>query len=298
VVLAIGDPFGVGQTVTMGIVSAIGRANMGIVDYEDFIQTDAAINPGNSGGALVNMQGELVGINTAILSRSGGYQGIGFAIPSDMARPIMDSLLKHGRVIRSWLGVAIQDLTEDVARALKITVSRGVLVTGVMPEGPAAKSGLQREDVITHINGRPVDTSARLRNQVATAGDGASVKLRILRGRRRARSRSSSAPRPRSAPPRSTAARARWAAHRRANGEELRRRVGLPVRVGGVVVKSIDEGSAAKGAGLQVGDLILELNRQPVANPVQFADLYRRASGKVLLLVVREGGTMYLLLDK
>src|SRR5690606_31146613 len=156
VVLAIGNPFGVGQTVTMGIVSATGRSRMGIVDYEDFIQTDAAINPGNSGGALVNMRGELVGINTAILSRSGGYQGIGFAIPADMARPIMKSLLDNGKVERGWLGVSIQDLTPELARGLGIGTSRGVLVSGVIDGSPADKAGLERGDVVISLDGKAI----------------------------------------------------------------------------------------------------------------------------------------------
>ena len=270
VVLAIGNPFGVGQTVTMGIVSAKGRANMGIVDYEDFIQTDAAINPGNSGGALVNMQGELVGINTAILSRTGGYQGIGFAIPSNMARPIMESLLKNGRVVRGWLGVAIQDLNEEMARALKLPVSRGRADHRREPDGPAAKAGLRREDVITHVNGRAVDTRAHLRNQVATAGAGASVKLRVLRGGAAARAHGQARP------PRPRSARAKLDRNQGALGgltveplgDELTPAAGA-AGAGRAAWWSRPSTRAAQpqSAGLQVGDVILEINRQPVANP-------------------------------
>ena len=161
-VLAIGNPFGIGETVTTGIVSAMGRTNLGIIDYENFIQTDAAINPGNSGGALVNSRGELVGINTAILSKSGGNQGIGFAIPSNSARPTMESLLKTGKVVRGWLGVGIQDLSADLAQALKLPNASGVLVSSVQPNTPAAKVGLRRGDVILKVNNESVDSTGKL----------------------------------------------------------------------------------------------------------------------------------------
>ena len=155
VVLAIGNPFALNQTITMGIVSAVGRANLGLSDFEDFIQTDAAINPGNSGGALVNNRGELIGVNTAIYSTSGGYMGIGFAIPSDMAKTVLDSIIKHGRVIRGWLGVSIQDLTADLAKSLGITQKAGALVADVVKGSPADKAGLKRGDVITQFDGKP-----------------------------------------------------------------------------------------------------------------------------------------------
>ena len=155
----------------MGIVSAVGRADLGIVDYEDFIQTDAAINPGNSGGALVNLRGELVGINTAILSRSGGNMGIGFAIPTDMARPIMQSLLERGKVVRGWLGVGIQSIDQDLAQALKLRATTGVLVTEVTHGTPAEKAGLRRGDVILSVDGTTVASTGELRNLVAAAGD-------------------------------------------------------------------------------------------------------------------------------
>ena len=180
-VMAIGNPFGLSGSVTLGIVSAKGRANIGIVDYEDFIQTDAAINPGNSGGALVNMRGELVGINTAILSRSGGYQGIGFSIPTNMVKPIMDSLVKNGRVRRGWLGVVITDVTPDVSKRLGMKRTKGVMIRDVQPGSPAAKAGLKRGDVVLTITGAEVNTSSRLRNLVALAGADESVTFRIFR---------------------------------------------------------------------------------------------------------------------
>jgi Do/DeqQ family serine protease len=180
VVLAIGNPFGVGKSVTMGIVSAKGRANMGIEEYEDFIQTDAAINQGNSGGALVNLRGELVGINTAIASRSGGYQGIGFAIPSNMARPIMEMLVKDGRVVRGYLGVGIETVTAELARENNLGARRGVVVTGVQSDSPADKAGLAAGDVIVSLNGGEVLTGDVLRNTIAMLRPGTTVDLEVV----------------------------------------------------------------------------------------------------------------------
>jgi Do/DeqQ family serine protease len=183
VVIAIGNPFGVGQAVTMGIVSATGRASVGIVDYEDFIQTDAAINPGNSGGALVNLRGELVGINTAILSRTGGYQGIGFAIPSEMARPIMESLVKDGKVSRGFIGVNIQKMTRALASEYKLSAAQGVLIADVVADGPAARAGLKPGDVVTAVDGAAVTDTGHFRNKIAMKGAGKSVELAVVRGK-------------------------------------------------------------------------------------------------------------------
>ncbi len=182
VVLAVGNPFGVGQAVTMGIVSATGRASVGIEQYEDFIQTDAAINPGNSGGALVDMNGNLVGINTAILSRTGGYQGIGFAIPTNMAKPIMDMLVKDGRVSRGYLGVGLAALDDDMRARFGIKAAAGVVVGSVGDGTPAAKAGLQQGDVVTAIDGQAIRDVGRLRNLIATRGAGKVVKLDVARG--------------------------------------------------------------------------------------------------------------------
>jgi Do/DeqQ family serine protease len=180
VVLAIGDPFGVGKSVTMGIVSAKGRNGLNIEEYEDFIQTDAAINPGNSGGALVNLKGELVGINTAIASKSGGYAGISFAIPSNMAKPIMDMLVKDGKVVRGYLGVSIVTATSALADEYKLGASRGAAVAGVEPKSPAALAGLVEGDVITAINGTPVKSSDVLRNTIAMIKPGTTVDLTVV----------------------------------------------------------------------------------------------------------------------
>jgi serine protease Do len=180
VVLAIGDPFGVGKSVTMGIVSAKGRAGMGIEEYEDFIQTDAAINPGNSGGALVNLRGELVGINTAIASKSGGYAGIGFAIPTNMARPIMEMLIKDGKVSRGYLGVQIGNVTPATAKQAKLAVQHGAYVAAVDPNGPAARAGLAEGDVVIGLNGTEIKSDYMLRNTIAMTRPGSSVDLEVI----------------------------------------------------------------------------------------------------------------------
>jgi serine protease Do len=181
VVLAIGDPFGVGKSVTMGIVSAKGRGGMGIEEYEDFIQTDAAINPGNSGGALVNLRGELVGINTAIASKSGGYAGIGFAIPTNMARPIMEQLIKDGKVSRGYLGVQIGTVTPLLAKENNLPAQRGALIALVEPQGPASRAGLAEGDVVVGINGTEIRTGDVLRNTIAMIKPGTTVDLEVVR---------------------------------------------------------------------------------------------------------------------
>lgn len=180
-VVAVGNPFGLNQTVTMGIISAVGRAGVGLADYEDFIQTDAAINPGNSGGALVNVQGELIGINTAIFTRSGGYMGIGFAIPSNMAKGVARSLEAHGTVVRGWLGVSIQDLSPDLAKQFEATDTKGALVTDVVEGSPAEDARFRRGDIIREFDGRRVENSTKLRTYVAETPPETRVDVRILR---------------------------------------------------------------------------------------------------------------------
>src|SRR3954466_13291104 len=179
-VLAVGNPFGVGQTVTMGMISATGRGNLGL-DYEDFIQTDAAINPGNSGGALVDIEGRLIGINTAILSRSGGNQGIGFAVPVNLAKNVMEGLVKDGRVVRSYLGVQIQDLTPALAKEFDLSNASGVVVSDIVSKSPAEKAGFKAGDVITDFNGKPVKDSRHLKLQVASTAPGEKIPVKILR---------------------------------------------------------------------------------------------------------------------
>ncbi len=181
VVLAIGNPFGVGQTVTMGIVSAVGRSGLGINTFENFIQTDAAINQGNSGGALVDANGNLVGINTAILSRSGGSIGIGFAIPTTVARQVMDQILQTGSVTRGWIGVEVQDLTPELAESFKLARAKGALIAGVLSGGPAEKGGVKRGDVLVAVEGRPVADSSVMLNLVAALRPGEPARLTVLR---------------------------------------------------------------------------------------------------------------------
>ncbi|HEV8121910.1 MAG TPA: Do family serine endopeptidase, partial [Candidatus Polarisedimenticolia bacterium] len=185
IVLAFGNPFGFGGTVTMGIVSAMGRGNLGLADYEDFIQTDAAINPGNSGGALVNTRGEVVGINTAIFSRSGGYQGIGFAIPSTMAHEVLDDLIEHGKVVRGYAGLRVQPLTSDLANALGLDETRGAVVASLDPQGPAAEAGLKRGDLIVSVRDHPVTTDEELRTQLSRLRPGDHATLGVVRGGRK-----------------------------------------------------------------------------------------------------------------
>jgi serine protease Do len=305
VVLAIGNPFGVGQTVTMGIVSAKGRSDLGIEDYEDFIQTDAAINPGNSGGALVDMNGKLVGINTAILSRSGGYQGIGFAIPTNMAIPIMDSLRKYGKVSRGWLGVSIQDVDGEISQAMKLPTARGVLIADVQAGSPAAKAGVMRGDVIEKVQGRAVSTTGEFRNAIAAAGAGHNVDLELYRdGKLRVvpaalgeatndgAGASGSVQQP--------------AAPQGLDGltvsdlsPEARRTFNVnDAGVKGVIVTDLARNSPAARAGLRPGDVLMEVNRKPVTTVREFADAYGKARGTVLLLVHRHGTTAYIVVKR
>jgi len=181
VVLAIGNPFGVGQTTTMGIVSALGRSRLGINLYENFIQTDAAINPGNSGGALIDVNGRLVGINTAIYSETGGSLGIGFAIPTQMATAVLEQIIQYGRVTRGWLGIEPQDLTPELARAFGLPHRDGVIIVSVLPNGPAARAGVQPGDVVLRLDAAPVTDSVGLLNQLAPLAPGSRVRLALLR---------------------------------------------------------------------------------------------------------------------
>ncbi|HWZ89341.1 MAG TPA: DegQ family serine endoprotease [Polyangiaceae bacterium] len=300
IVLAIGNPFGVGQTVTMGIVSAKGRSDLGIEAYEDFIQTDAAINPGNSGGALINSEGKLVGINTAILSRSGGYQGIGFAIPSNMASPIMDSLKKSGKVVRGWLGVAIQDVDQELADAMKLPSATGILLSDVKPGTPAAKSGLMRGDVVLKIDGKVVDTSGQFRNIIAASGSKHKVHLDFVRDGKAVAADVELG----EMPDTDTAVAAGPSA---AQGGALdgivlenlnpqnRSNFEIDDNVKqGVVIARLDPQSNAARAGLRPGDVVLEVNRTRVDTPQKFQELYSKSKNRVLLLVNRHGSTTYL----
>jgi len=299
-VLAVGNPFGLNQTVTMGVISAVGRAHMGIVDYEDFIQTDAAINPGNSGGPLVNLKGELIGINTAIFSQSGGYMGIGFAIPSNMAKGVMQSLIKHGKVIRGWLGVGIQDLTEDLAKEFGVAEIKGALVSDVVSDGPAAKAGLERGDVITLFNNVSVKDATQLRSLVTDSEPGTTVTLTILREKRHRDIKVTLGEQPKEAgqfpgkplaPGRGDHTLAGVAVEPLAR-EDLRR---LDIE-GGVAVSGVELESPADRAGLREGDVIREINRKPVRSVEDFERLVRGLSPKqgVLMLIMRGKATVFL----
>jgi Do/DeqQ family serine protease len=300
-VLAIGNPFGVGQTVTMGIVSATGRANVGIVDYEDFIQTDAAINPGNSGGALVNMKGELVGINTAILSRTGGYQGIGFAIPSNMAKTLMLDLLDDGRVSRGFLGVMIQDLTPELARAFGMDDTEGVLVSQVMDGSPAEAGGIRTDDVIVSVDGKAVDSAARLRLLIAAKGAAQDVKIGLIRDGEKKTVTVELGEKAREGPAVGGEAPSQPQVGLRLAplDNQVRQQFDIEANVDeGAVIVDIAPGSPAARAGLRPGDVIVEVNRKRVDGPRAASRAISKSEGNILLRVVRGTGAMYVVIDR
>src|SRR2546426_3345223 len=257
VVLAIGNPFGLSQTVTQGIVSAVGRADLGIADYEDFIQTDAPINPGNSGGALVDARGALIGINTAIFSQTGGSQGIGFAVPVNMARQVMEQLVRRGRLTRGYLGVSLQEVTPALARGLGVSVERGVIVGDVAPDSPAARAGLKRGDVILAVDGTPVDDVGRLRNLIAGTAPGTTLKLTVLRDGREQTLDVALGETPERGP---TTAAPPSAPERPGLSvtdvtPEVAKKLGLPPGLAGALVTEVIPGGPAAEAGLRPGDV-------------------------------------------
>jgi serine protease Do/serine protease DegQ len=273
-VLAIGNPFGLGQTVTSGIVSALGRTGLNIEGYEDFIQTDAAINPGNSGGALVNLRGELIGINSAIIGPSGGNVGIGFAVPSNMARAVMAQLIKYGEMRRGRFGATSQDLTPDLGKALGLSISEGVVIVEVASGGPAERAGLRRGDVVTQVNGHKVKSSADLRNQIGLLAPGEPVELRVIRDgqTRTIRARIESVPSGRA---RGTEAVPELAGAAVGDSED------------GVVVVTVERGSPAWNHGLRAGDIIAGVNRRPVRTARELLAALSKASRPIVLNVVR-----------
>lgn len=299
-VLAIGSPYGLSQTVTMGIVSAVGRANVGIADYEDFIQTDAAINPGNSGGALVNVKGELVGINTAIFSTSGGYQGIGFAVPTNMAKTVMDSLRTKGKVTRGWLGVTIQSLTPDLAKQFNLKEEKGVLVGDVVESGPAEKAGLQRGDVIIEFDGKKIEEPTQLRNMVANTPPNKEISLKIIRENTTEIKKATISELPADMQKSSKAE-----YNNLLKGVsvqeltlEMSGKLRLPKKLKGVIVSDVDEDSNAATMLLQ-GDVIQEINRQKITNVVEYEKVVSRIKPEsdILLLVFRGGSSLYITLS-
>ncbi|MBX3466478.1 MAG: Do family serine endopeptidase [Planctomycetes bacterium] len=267
-VIAIGNPFGLDQTVTAGIVSAKGRSRVGIAAYEDFIQTDAAINPGNSGGPLVSLDGRVVGVTTAIATRSGGYQGVGFAIPVTMTRDVIEDILVHGRVVRGWLGVSIQDASPELAERLGLGRRGGALISGVLPGSPAEQAGLRAGDLIVAAGGRPVEDSTRLRHQIGRAPLGRPVELGIVRdGAEHVVSvdvierPSADAPTARAEepePPQGVGIRARELT------PELAEAFGYERGAQGVVITGVDPGSSAAQAGVRPGMVLQEVDRRPV----------------------------------
>jgi len=303
--LAIGNPFGLGQTVTMGIISATGRGGLNIEHYEDFIQTDAAINPGNSGGALVNTNGDLIGINTAILAgNGGGNQGIGFAIPVGMAREVMDQLVKTGKVVRGYMGALPQDVTPDLARAFKLSTPSGAVLTSIEPGTPAEKAGLQVGDVVTAVNGDPVLDSNSLRLKISRTPPGTTVRLTVHRTEGQREIPITLGQLPTQDRDNDGQPDLRGGAQTPLEGvsvDELdaqtARQLQLSPTTKGVVVTEVDVASTAYEAGLRRGDVIQSVNRQPVASVREFETAVGRG-GNVLLLVNRGGATRFVVIEK
>ena len=303
VVLAIGNPFNVGQSVTMGIVSAVGRGGMRITDYEDFIQTDAAINPGNSGGALVDAEGRLIGINQSIASPSGGNTGVGFAIPANLARTVMDRLGSDGKITRGYLGVMLQEVTPELAKDFNLSENLGVLVGEVQPETPAAKAGIKEGDVITELNGKKMNDVRHLRNAVAQTAPKTKVTLKALRDGKEKTFNVTLGTLPTDLSVGGTEVPSSSRVESQSeqlDGVEVtdidasvRRQMEIPQRIQGALVTKVDPESNAAEAGLREGDVIVEINRQPVKDADTAVELSNKAKGDRVLLRVysSEGGT-------
>jgi serine protease Do/serine protease DegQ len=292
-VVAVGNPFGLGQTVTSGIVSALGRTGLGIEGYEDFIQTDASINPGNSGGPLVNLDGQLVGINTAILGPSGGNVGIGFAIPSNMAKDVMEQLVRYGNVRRGQLGIYIQDVTPDLAKALGLSEVTGAVVTKVVKGSPADKAGIEVGDVITAVNGEKINSSGQLRNAVGLMRVGTKVTLTVIHkgAQRRVTAEISQAKQERVDA---------GTFDKRLSGAELGDiTASNPVagQVSGVQVLDVTADSAAWQAGLRKGDVILSVNRQTVKNTDDMKNALKQGGEAILLNIRRGEGALFIVVQ-
>jgi serine protease Do len=299
VAIAIGNPFGVGQTVTKGIISAKGRGGLGIEDYEDFLQTDAPINPGNSGGALITDRGDLIGINTAIISHeSGGNQGIGFAVPSNLARQVMDQILKNGKVVRAYLGILPQDVSPSMAKAFREKEARGVVVGDVTPSSPAQESGIQRGDILLELNGNPIASANQLRMTVSMMAPGTKVNVKLLRNGSERDMTVKLAEMPTET--------ARLNSNENGGNSglegvevtslnpEIAERLGLPASTTGVVVSGVDPSSRMADAGLRRDDVIQEVNHQPVKSVSEFQNALKKSGDDSLLLVNRGGRTLFI----
>ena len=299
-VLAVGNPFGLNSTVTLGIVSALGRGRMGITQYEDFIQTDAAINPGNSGGALVNTKGELVGINTAIFSQTGGYQGVGFAVPTSMSKPIYESLVKRGKVVRGFLGVSIQDISQDLAKSFGIKDAKGALVSDVMDEGPADQAGLKQGDIITTYQGSPVEDAVTLQRQVTKTVVGTKVTVRVIRDSHEKDLTVTIGEQPETTKTAKAEIGETDYAFAGVAVQDLDRDtakgLGIKGKGQGVVVTAVEPDSSAEKAGVMRGDVIREINRQPVKSMKDFEKVSSglKKGEHVLILIDRRGNALFL----
>ena len=291
-VVAMGNPFGLGQTVTYGIVSALGRSGLGIEGFENFIQTDASINPGNSGGALVTTEGELIGINTAIIGPSGGNVGIGFAVPTSMMSAVVDQIVDHGEVKRGQLGVLIQDLTPDLAQAFNLEGLGGVLVAQVMKDSAAERSGIQAGDVIVKVGDRSVSSSSELRNLIGMMRIGAKVRIELLRDDQRKTLSVKLGKRDSS-----TLADVKSDSVRGMTLGEIPDGHPLKGQVSGVAILQMDPSSRAWQLGLRAGDVIRSIDQESVAS-VKEATKRLKASDRVLLHIVRNNGALYVVLDK
>jgi serine protease Do len=306
-VIAIGAPFGLEKTVTSGIISATGRAGVGITDYESFLQTDAAINPGNSGGPLVNMRGQVIGVNTAIASRSGGYMGVGFAVPIDLAREVMKRIRETGQVIRGWMGVGIQKLTPEMAQSMKLGSDQGVLVSQVFEGGPADKAGIKTGDVIVELGGKPVKSPSELQNTVAWTAPGTKVDVVVIRGGAR-RSLKVTVEKRASQPEMAAAqpGKEEGRADLKDLGIEVSAVTPEAARVfgyrpgQGVLITGVDSTGLGGMAGLRPGMLILQAGGQKVATVTELREALGKADlAKGVPLLVRQGTSqMFILLKK
>jgi serine protease Do len=312
IVLAVGNPFGLRQTVTMGIISAVGRGGMGIVDYENFIQTDAAINMGNSGGALVDIKGQLLGINTAIFSRTGGNQGVGFAIPANLARDVMQSLREKGRVVRGYIGASVQPLTPELAEAMKLKGQpTGALVGEVAPNTPSEKAGIKTGDVITAVNGKKISDARELRLMIGSMAPGTKVQIEVNREGQKKTFGVELAEMPAGVTaeggPEASPEESPQAEKTTVFGgvavaditDDVRTALNLPKDVQGAVIAEVDADSPAGKAGLREGDVIQEVNKQPVKSAKDLVAISKklRTNEKILLRVYSQGRSGYVALE-